>query len=57
MALLLRVEGSTENGSVQVAVAARVTEERKSEFVDLFVLGAARPGKRGCLREQFTGFK
>ena len=57
MALLLRVEGSTENGSVQVAVAARVTEERKSEFVELFVFRAARPGKRDCLGEQFTAFK
>ena len=57
MALLLRVEGSTKNGSVQVTVAARVTEERKSEFVELFVLGAARLGKRGCIREQFTGLK
>ena len=57
MVLLLRVEGSTENGSVQVTVAARVTEERKSEFVELFVLGAARLGKRGCIREQFTGLK
>ena len=44
MALLLRVEGSTENGSVQVAVAARVTEERKLEFVELFVLGGCETG-------------